>query len=419
MSMTSRERIIKALNHQQPDKVPVDFGSTPVTGISASLIYNLRKKLGLKDIPIKIIDPYQMLGEIDDELKAYLNVDIVSIVPRTNLFGYKNDNYKAWTMFDNTPVLVPGDFNTIPDKNGNIPMYPEGDKNAPASAKMPKGGYYFDTIIRQKPIDEDKLNVEDNLEEFTLMDDETLLYIEEETDKLYKNTEYAIMGNAGTSALGDIALVTAPMLKDPKGIRDIEEWYVSIGLRQNYLKELFDKQTDIALKNFEMYRQAVGEKIVAIYLCGTDFGTQNAPFCSNEVFRNIYLPYYKKMTDWIHKNTNWKVFKHTCGSIEPMITNFIDAGFDILNPVQCSAVNMDPKVLKDKYGDKIVFWGGGVDTQQTLPFGTPEDVRDQVKSRIEIFNKEGGFIFNAIHNVQAKTPVANFMAMVDAIKSNV
>jgi uroporphyrinogen-III decarboxylase len=130
----------------------------------------------------------------------------------------------------------------------------------------------------------------------------------------------------------------------------------------------------------------------------------------------MYLPYYKKMTGWIHENTSWKVFKHSCGSIEPLIPSFIEAGFDILNPVQCSAANMQPGMLKEKYGKDIVFWGGGVDTQKTLPFGTPEEVRREVAERIGIFKPGGGFVFTAIHNVQAGVPVENFLAMIETFK---
>ena len=414
--MTSRERVVKALNHQAPDVLPVDFSASPVTGISASLIYKLREKLELEKRPIKIMEPYQMLGEIDDELLKYIPVDVVSMPSRTNMFGISNTDWKQWQMFDGTPVLVPGGLNTEPDNKGNIPVYPQGDRSVPASAVMPKGGYYFDAIRRQQPIDDDNLNVEDNLEEFTLLTDADLRFAESESDRLYKETDYAIMGNPGGTALGDIALVPGLSLKNPKGIRDVEEWYISTAIRREYLQELFDRQSDIALKNLEMYRQAVGDKVQIIYMCGTDFGTQNAPFCSVQTFSELYLPHYKKMNNWIHKNTSWKVFKHSCGAIEPLISSLIEAGFDILNPVQCSATGMNPTMLKEKYGDKVVFWGGGVDTQNTLPFGTPDEVRREVRERIEIFNKDGGYIFNPIHNTQAKVPVENFMAMIEALK---
>ena len=413
--MTSRERVRYALNHKQPDRVPVDFGSTAVTGISASALYKLRSRLGLEDRPVKIVDPYQMLGEVDDDIKKYLHVDVVGVPAIKNLFGFKNTDYKPWTLFDGTPVLVPGGFNTVPEKNGDILMYPQGDRSAPPSGKMPKGGYYFDALIRQQPLDDEYLNPEDNLEEFSLLDDDSLRYIETETDRLYRETEYAIIGRAGNSGLGDIAYVPGPMLKHPKGIRDVEEWYISLLTRQDYIKEVFDRQTDLAIQNFKLYKQAVGNKIDILFLCGTDSGTQNAPFCSVELFRELYVPFYKKMTSWIRQNTQWKIFKHTCGAVEPLIPELIDAGFDILNPVQCSAAGMEPQKLKETYGDRIVFWGGGVDTQATLPFGRPDEVYDQVRSRIETFNKNGGFIFNAIHNIQAKTPVENLVAMAEAI----
>ena len=152
------------------------------------------------------------------------------------------------------------------------------------------------------------------------------------------------------------------------------------------------------------------------YIYGTDFGTQISTFCSEESFRELYMPYYKKINSWIHSNTNWKTFKHSCGAIYEFIPLLIESGFDIINPVQCSAQGMDPKTLKENFGDSIVFWGGGVDTQKILPFGSKEQVRDQVLRRCEIFSRSGGFVFNSIHNVQAKTPVENIVAMIDAVK---
>jgi uroporphyrinogen-III decarboxylase len=226
------------------------------------------------------------------------------------------------------------------------------------------------------------------------------------------------MANMGGTALGDIALVPGTFLKHPKGIRDVEEWYVSMAIRQDFLKELYDRQTRQAIENFKLYKEAVGDNIDVIYLCGTDFGSQNGPMCSVEMFDEIYLPYYRRMTDWIHQNTGWKIFKHCCGSIKPLIPSFIEAGIDILNPVQNSAVDMDALELKKEFGGKLTFWGGGVDTQKTLPFGTPDEVYRQVSERIGIYNRNGGFVFSTIHNTQAGVPVENFLAMMDALKAN-
>jgi uroporphyrinogen-III decarboxylase len=216
--------------------------------------------------------------------------------------------------------------------------------------------------------------------------------------------------------LGDIALVPGIFMKNPRGIRDIEEWYISMASRQDFLRELYDRQTRLALENFRLFYEAVGDNLDVFYLCGTDFGSQNGPMCSTGVLREVYLPYYRRMTDWIHQHTKWKIFKHCCGAIKPLIPTLIEAGIDILNPVQNSAAGMDPRALKDEFGGKMVFWGGGVDTQHTLPFGTPQEVYDEVTGRIEIYHKDGGFVFTPIHNTQSRVPVDNFLAMIEAVK---
>jgi hypothetical protein len=217
-------------------------------------------------------------------------------------------------------------------------------------------------------------------------------------------------------AFGDIALVPAPFLKYPKGIRDIEEWYVSTLTRQPYVRAVFEKQCEIAIENLIEIHKRVGNLVDAVFICGTDFGTQWSTFCSVETFRSLWMPYYKRINDWIHIHTSWKTFKHSCGSVVTLIPSFIESGFDILNPVQCSAEGMAPEHLKKEYGSEIVFWGGGVDTQKTLMFGTPQQVREEVLRRCEIFGKGGGFVFNTVHNIQGNVPVKNVVAMFDALR---
>lgn len=414
--MTSRERVALALDHKASDRTPVDFGGTSVTGLSASFLFKLRRELGFKERPIRVYCPYQLLGEVDEELRDWIGVDVIGPWPMRNLFGFDNTPAKDFTLPDGTPVQVPEAFNTQFEADGRLYMYAEGDRNYPPSAVMPSGGYYFDTIIRQQPIDDDALNVADNLQEFARLSDEALRRVQEQVNGLYRYTQYAIIAGPGGTGLGDVAYVAGPMLKDPKGVRDIAEWYMSPLLRPEYVKEIFEKQTAIALDNLKLYHEAVGDKIAVINLCGADFGNQNALMSSVEVFREFYLPYYRKMTGWIHQHTKWKVFKHSCGAVAPLIDSFIEAGIDILNPVQCSAAGMAPQDLKDRYGSRIVFWGGGVDTQRTLPLGTEEEVRFEVAQRLSILGKGGGYIFNAIHNIQANVPVKNFIALVEALK---
>ena len=415
--MNSRERTLKALNYEPTDRVPVDLGGTACSGAHVSVIANLRKALGLdiKGEPVKVVEPYQMLGEVTADLQDALGIDVVNLPAPKNMFGFENTDWKPWRTFDGTNVLVPGKFNTEPEPDGSILMYPEGDKSVPASAKMPKGGFYFDSIIRQQPLDNAKLNPADNLEEFTPLSNEDLKHYEQQAKELHENTDLAIATGFPGTAFGDIAKVPAPWLKDPKGIRDIEEWYISTVSRREYIREVFAGQTEIALGNLQRIYQAVSNKVHVVFMDGTDLAAQNTLFCSPEGYRELYLPFAKKLNDWIHVNTKWKTLKHCCGGCEPLIDGFIEAGYDILNPVQTSARGMGPQHLVDNYGERIVFWGGGVDTQQTLPFGTAEEVREQVTERLRIFGQTNAYVFNTVHNIQCNTPTENLLAMFRAL----
>jgi len=415
MSNSARDNFLKTINHKQPDKVVVDFGSTPVTGIHVVIVEKLREYYGLEKKPVKVIEPYQMLGEIDSDLIVAMEIDVIGLFSSKNMFGVPNEDWKVHKTIWGQEVLFPGSFNYTYNSNGDILMYPEGDTTVPPSGIMPKTGYFFDALDRQKPIDESTLKVEDNLEEFSLITQQDLAYWKNQINSLEDNTR-AVVASFGGTALGDIALVPAVNLKNPNGIRGIEEWYISTLMREDFIIEIYDRQTDIALENLKQLHSVTGDKIDVVFTCGTDFGTQNSTFCSPETFDHMWLPYYKKVNDWIHLNTNWKTFKHSCGAVEPLMSHFIEAGFDIINPVQINASGMDAKKLKKNYGDKLVFWGGGVDTQGVFAFGTPAQVREQVTSQCEILNYNGGFVFNTVHNIQANVPFENVIAMLDALK---
>ncbi len=416
-TLTSRERIQRVLNHQPVDRLPVDLGGMHCSGAHVSVVYALRQALGLDEpnIPVKVQDCYQMAGEIKLDLIQALELDITIIPSRTNMFGFSNNDWKPWTTFEGTPVLVPGLFNTEPAGNGDILQYPEGNKRISPSGRMPKGGFYFDGIIRQDPIDESKLNPADNLEEFVSVSDEDLEFMRRSVDDLYENTDLALSINIPGAAFGDIALVPAPWLKNPKGIRDIEEWYISTITRSQYLQEVFAGQAEICIENIKTIYRTIGDRVQIAVLDGTDFASQNNLFCDPAHYSDLYLPHAKKVNDYIHKNTPWKTLKHCCGACEPLIGKFIEAGYDILNPVQCSATGMDPEQLVEKYGDDIIFWGGGVDTQSTLPFGAPDEVYREVQERVNILSGKNGYIFNAIHVIQARTPIENVLAMFEAV----
>ena len=235
-------------------------------------------------------------------------------------------------------------------------------------------------------------------------------------ERLYRETDKAILASFGGTDFGDIALVPGPSMKHPKGIRDVEEWYVSLSMRRDYVYKIFERQCEIGLQNLEKLWPVVGDRIAAVSVTGADFGAQNGPFISLRAYRDLFKPFHKQLNDWIHRNTSWKTFFHSCGSMRALIPDFIDAGFDIFNPVQCSAAEMDAVGLKRDFGDRLTFWGGGVDTQRTLPFGTPEEVRKEVRERIKAFGPGGGFVFNTIHNVQARVPIENVLALYETVR---
>jgi uroporphyrinogen-III decarboxylase len=412
--MSSRERVRAALAHQTPDAVPIDLGSTPVTGVHVSCVAALRDCYGLERRPVKVTEPYQMLGQLDEDLKQAIGVDVEGVGGRETMFGFRNEGWKPWTTQDGLEVLVPGGFNTITEANGDVLIHPRGDTSAPPSGRMPQGGYFFDSIIRQPELDEDALDPAENLEEFAPIGDAALQEIAEDVEAA-RATGRAVMASFGGTSFGDIALVPAPSLRHPRGIRDVAEWYISLKARPDYIHQVFLRQCEIALANLARIHARIGDSVDAVFISGTDFGTQNSSFCSVETFRELWFPYYQRVNEWIHRNTAWKTFKHSCGSVERFLDSFIECGFEILNPVQCSAAHMEPEHLKERYGRDLVFWGGGVDTQKTLPFGTPGQVREEVLRRCEVFGQDGGFVFNPIHNVQARTPVENIIAAIDAV----
>ena len=324
--MTSRERILATCAHGEPEGVAVDFGGGFQTGIHVSMVYQLRQHLGLDapGTPVKVVEVCQMLGEIKADLRDALGIDTEPVYGTGTMFGYPAVTFKEWQCHDGTPVLVPQDFNTDYEPNGDLLQYPEGDRSVAPSGRMPEGGHFFDSIIRQEPLDDATLDPADNCEEFGPVSEDELTHYAEAAQRATSETTRARFCTFGGLTFGDVALVPAPFLKDPKGIRDVEEWYISTALRPDYIKEVFSRQTDIAVENLARLHAAVGDDIDVIQTNGTDFGTQNGPFCSPGQYRDLYLPYQKKVNGWIHENTNWKTFMHSCGGVWPLLDCIVE-----------------------------------------------------------------------------------------------
>ena len=398
--------------------VPIDLGGAVVTGIHASALARLRDALGLEKKLVKVYEPMMMLGEVEDDVLQAIGGDVVGLNAPSTLLGYRNENWKPWNLPDGTAVLMGGGFAVTYDSGGTAYAYPKGNTSAPPSARMPATGLYFDNIIRQDDLTNHEFDArKDYADQYGIFSDEDCLYYDRIAKGLYDNTPYALFGNFFLGGVGDIFHIPGAWIEHPRGIRDLEDWIMAHYDHPDYVKEFFDMQTEIELKNLELYRQAVGDRIVAIAVSGTDFGAQCGTFISPATYREFYKPYHKIFNDWIHEHTNWKVFFHTCGSIVSLLDDLIEAGVDIINPVQFAAAGMDLETLKGKYADKLVFWGGGVDPQKTLPFGTPQEVAAETKKNVSILSKGGGFVCAAVHNIQGPTPVENILAFFKAVNA--
>lgn len=415
---SSRERLRQTLNHEEPEQVVVDMGSTPITGINANALARLRDALQLDKRRVKINEPLQLLGQVEEDMRQKLHLDIIDVSNNYNMFGFSNEGRKPWKMQTGLEVDVPNEFKTTEDDRGRTYLYPQGDMSVPPAAMMPKGGYFFDNIVRGNSglDDEGRSARQDFKDDFALMTDKQLRFLEDQCRYYYDNTKYGIVYSGAIASMGDFALVPGPNVKHPEGIRDLPDFIMAASLCPEYVHELFEMQLEYAIKNAELIYQACGDKIQAIYVSGTDFGIQSGPYMSLDTYREFYKPYHKRINEWIHQHTNWKTFYHTCGAITTFLQDFHEAGIDILNPVQLSAKGMDGQELKEKWGDKFVFWGGGVDTQNTLPFGTADEVYREVTERLQLFSKGGGFVYNTTHNIQGNIATENMLAMFQAIK---
>jgi hypothetical protein len=395
--MNSRERVLRTLNFQEPDRVPIDLGGTSVTGISAQSLDRLRKYLKLPRKIVKANEIFQMLGEVEMDLVDMLDVDVLPVEPLVQYYGLRRKNYKPWQLWDGTEVMVPENFEVETDAEGNLWLHTDGDLNKPREGVMPKNGYYFDMPSIGQSHDEIIPPTLDEVKKQGHLSTEEIEFMQARAELLRKHTDKALaLGCWGRQGL--------------EGVCSMPDFFVLMMTDKSYVKDVFAIRTETALSNLAKLKSSLGDSVDIICIDGTDYGSQRSELFSPELFEELYLPYFKIQNDWIHKNTNWKVFQHTCGSVINIIPLLIEGGLDILNPIQTSATGMDAESLKRKFGGKIVFWGGGVNTQTTLSSCTPEEVARRVEQTIRTFAPGGGFVFSAVHNIQYGTPPENIEA---------
>lgn len=394
--MTSRERILAAINHRPVDRVPIDLGGTRQSGIAAAAYARLRQHLGIGGPPPKVFDLFQMLAEIEPGVAGRFGADCIFLNRHAVAFGIANEDWRPFTLFDGTRVLVPGAFEPETDTRGDLVLRRGGE----IIARMPKNGFYFDRMEKYPGAIHPDLDVW----EPPRLSESDLLHYGIQARIAFEQTDKAV-----------IAAMGPPYeLFNGMGQGDFEAWMITFATEPEYVERLYAKLTDAWIENLAAFRSVVGDRIQILQIAD-DFGTQNAPFLSPAMFRELVMPAYKRGLDWIHANTPWKVLLHSDGALVPLIPSIIEMGVDILNPVQTTASGMDPARLVAEFGRDIAFWGGSCDCQGTLTTGSPQQVADEVCRNAEAFRTlEGGHVVASVHNIQANVPPENIVALFDA-----
>jgi uroporphyrinogen decarboxylase len=396
--MNSRARVLTTLQHQEPDRVPIDLGGMRSTGVTAIAYNRLLDYLGIEGMA-KVADTGQQLANVEEPVRQRFHVDVAALDMVGADWVRQDCAWQTWQLADGSSCMIPVTFNPVLDENGDWVIR---DAHGRTTARMPKGGYYFDGLYH--PLAEvDTIEGVDAMAEYWQpISNEVLDYLHNQAQDLYENTEYAILGGFGGS-----------FLEAGQGLRGWDTFMMDLALRPDFVEHLLDLLLEGYLINVKRYVEAVGDYVQLINV-GGDLGTQNGPQLSPAMYQHFIQPRQAKFWAYIHDISDMYVFLHSCGGIYPLIPGLIAAGVDVLNPVQTSAAGMDPVRLKREFGEQIVFWGGGCDTQTVLGKASPQEVREHVHERIRIFAPGGGFVFNQVHNIQVEVPPENIVAMLDA-----
>ena len=401
--MNSKERLILSLNHVQPDKVPVDLGSSTVTGISAIAYNNLIKYLGLKN-ETRVFDVIQQLANVDMKIIDMLGVDALDI----NRLSVEGNNWYGTSLTDGSKAEYPVWFQ--PEKASDGSFYTK-DKEGTILSKMASGATFFDQMYfpYENGYPDSFDNLKNDLKKISWVahshaSNLNASELRERSQKLKEQTGKALVMSGGVKLL-ELGFF----------IRRMDNFLMDLLINQEKLSEMLDILVEMHLAGLEKKCRVLGD-IVDVIRFGDDLGMTSGPFMDLDTFRRLFKPRYKILCDYVKKNSNMKIFLHSCGSIKQYIPDLIEAGFDILNPVQTNCYQMDLLTLKREYGREITFWGGGVDTASVLNRATPEEVRKDVLTRCEILSRDGGFVFAPIHNILPEVLPQNILAAYNAVR---
>ncbi len=409
--MTSRERILTALNHKEPDKLPVDCGAMRSTGIMGIAYNNLKKKLGIKDGHTLMYDMVQQLCIPEPWFLERFQIDAIDF---SSHFTGDPEDWSPWQLPDSSDAFRPNWIPLVPEDGGWVSYNEEGEE----IARMTDSSTYFSQSLyplQGTDLAEFKdLPLYMNKSVWVYFADPFWRYSGREDFYTFAGREAAILRESSDKAI--MLGFGGNLFEMGQFLYRTDDFLVNLMLHEKHMAALLDRLMEIHLSNLDKVLDALGDNIDIIQL-GDDLGTQSSLMLSPELYRKFFFRRHKELFDFIHKKSNAKVFLHSCGAISPLIPALIDAGVDILNPVQIGAAGMDPLFLKKEFGRDLVFWGGGIDTQHTLPNASVDEVRDEVKRNCEILMKDGGFVFNQVHNIIAGVPAENIITMFDTANS--
>lgn len=406
--MTPRERVLASINHKEPDRVPIDCGGMRSAGISAVAYSNLKKYLGIKSGEIKIYDVLQQLAYPEEFMFERFQLDVVDL-GRT--FLQNDKDWFDWTLKNGEKAKMPSFFKYTEEPSGDILTY---WKSGVPLGRMPKSSLYFDQChwplsdLEEIP-DPFPANVGEMMWDIPTppwdmdLTEENLAYIGSKAKDLFENTDYAIMTPVGCNFL-EIGMMW----------RGMENFLCDMAADPAGAERLFDRLMELHIEKLSKILPHIGPYVQILHL-NDDYGSQNGPLISPEAYRNMIKPRQKKVNDYIKSKCDCKLLLHCCGGINELIPDLIDAGFDILNPVQTSCRNMEPEKLKKEYGRDVTFWGGGCDTRSVLSGATADEIEKHVRERLEIFSPGGGFVFTPVHNIMANVPPENIVRMFETV----
>ena len=395
--MNSRERVIAALNHEVPDRIPRDLGGTESSGITGIAYNRLRAHMGLPSAPPRIFDVYQQIALVDEDIRAAFSIDTVPLV-------YEPRDWKTFDLADGSPCLIPAGW--APHNEGEDMVVRDASGNT--VARMPGGGFYFEPVRFPLADVSDPTELDAHAHEFEnfdlpLMMDESWDSFAERARRLHDETEYAVVGN-----------FLAHLLAAGQLLRKYDSFLIDLMINKSLAHAILERLTEAYCRRAKTYLSAVGRYIDAI-LVNDDLGTQTGPMLSPETYREMILPYQKRLFGFIKQRAEVPLLLHSCGSVREFIPDLIEAGVDALNPIQVSAAGMNPAELKREFGRDLVFWGGGCDTQEVLCRRSPEQVKAEVRRRAADLAPGGGFVFTQVHNIQPDVPPENIIAMYAAL----